>query len=131
MTVQKSSHPIICQDLSELSFGVPQDISLGNIISSLKLAPDETDDVHFLIGLESQRPVRTLPFSAGSVQDLVQIVQAYPEGLCDFVRGQSSCGASFAEFAKENDLTVATFEGLPFAIAEDGTGVLTRDSTGK
>jgi hypothetical protein len=28
-------------------------------------------------------------------------------------------------------LTVATFEGLPFAVAEEGTGVLSRDSTGK
>jgi hypothetical protein len=65
------------------------------------------------------------------VQDLVQIVLAYPEGLCDFVRGQSSCGVSFAEFANENDLTVATFEGLPFAVAEEGTGALSRDSTGK
>jgi hypothetical protein len=117
--------------LYELSFGVPQDISLGDIILPLKLALYETDDVHFLIGLESQRPVRTLPFSAGSVHDLMQIVQAYPEGLCAFVRGQFSCGVSFAEFAKENNLTVATFEGLPFAVAEEGTGVLSRGSTGK
>jgi hypothetical protein len=64
-----------------LSFSVPQDIFLRKIISPLKLAPDETHDVHFLIGLESQLPMRTLPFSEGSVQDLVQIVQACPEGL--------------------------------------------------
>jgi hypothetical protein len=131
MTIQKPSHPTICQNFSELSFGVRQDISLGNIILLLKLVPDETDDVRFLIGLESQRLGRTLPFSAGSVQNLVEIVQAYPKGLCDFVRGQSSCSVSFAKFAKENGLTVATFEGLPFAITEEGTGVLSRDATGK
>jgi hypothetical protein len=130
MTIQKSSHPTIRQNFSELFFGVPQDISLGNLISPLKLASDETDDVRFLIELESQQPVRTLPFSASSVQDLVRIVQAYPEGLCDFLRGQSSCGVSFAEFAKENDLTLASFEGLPFAVAKEGKGVLSRDSTG-
>jgi hypothetical protein len=65
------------------------------------------------------------------VQNLVQIIQAYPEGLCDFVHGQFSCGVSFAEFAKENDLTIATFGGLLFAVAEDGTGGLSRDSTRK
>jgi hypothetical protein len=100
MTIQKSSHPTICQDFSELSFSVPQDISLGNIILPLKFVSDETDDVHFLIGLESQQAGRALPFSAGSVQDFVQIVQAYPEGLCDFFRGHSSCGVSFRRIRK-------------------------------
>jgi hypothetical protein len=61
----------------------------------------------------------------------VQIIQAYPEGLRDFLRAQSSYGVSFAEFAKENDLTDATFEGLPFAVAEESTRVLSCDSTGK
>jgi hypothetical protein len=129
--IQKPSHPTICQNFSDLCFGVPQEISLGNIILLLKLAPDETDDVYFLIKLERQRPVRTVLFSAGSVQNLVQIIQTYREGFCNFVRGQSSCGISFAEFAEENDLTVATFGDLPFSVAENGTGVLNRDPTGK
>jgi ribosomal protein L30/L7E len=70
-----------------LFLGGPQDNSLGDIILPLKLASEATDDVHFLIGLESPRSVRTLPFSASSVLDLVQVVQVYLEGLCDIVRG--------------------------------------------
>jgi hypothetical protein len=39
--------------------------------------------------------------------------------------------ARLQKLVDENDLTIATFDGLPFAVAEEGRGVLSCDSTGK